>query len=44
VDLVVTAPDSAGRATLVIDLVHEGQTWFSEQGVTPLRREMRIGP
>jgi len=44
VDVQVTAPDRAGRATLVIDLVHEGRTWFSEQGVTPLRREMHIGP
>ncbi len=36
IDLRVVAPDVTGRVTLVVDLVHEGRTWFSEQGVTPL--------
>jgi SAM-dependent methyltransferase len=35
-DLRVVAPDTSGRVTLVIDLVHEGRTWFSEQGATAL--------
>ena len=32
IDLRVVVPDVRGRVTLVIDLVHEGRTWFSEQG------------
>lgn len=39
----VEAPVASGRAVLALDLVHEGVTWFSEQGVPPLRIPMRIG-
>ncbi len=42
VTLDVDAPASAGRYVLAIDLVHEGVTWFSEQGVPPHRVTIRI--
>ncbi len=38
----VEAPPAPGRAILAIDLVHEGVTWFSEQGVPPYRLTFRI--
>jgi hypothetical protein len=38
----VEAPAPPGRAVLVIDLVHEGVAWFSEQGVPPHRVKFRI--
>ena len=28
----IVAPPDTGRRRLVLDLVHEGTTWFSEQG------------
>jgi SAM-dependent methyltransferase len=40
--LQVEAPAHPGRAVLAIDLVHEGVTWFSEQGVVPHRVQFRI--
>ncbi len=38
----VQAPATAGEATLLIDFVHEGVTWFSDQGVPPFRQKFRI--
>ncbi len=38
----VEAPPAPGRAVLAIDLVHEGVTWFSDQGVPPYRLTFRI--
>ncbi len=38
----VEAPEHAGRAALSIDLVHEGVTWFADQGVTPFEVMVRI--
>jgi SAM-dependent methyltransferase len=38
----VEAPPGAGQYVLAIDLVHEGVTWFSEQGVPPHRVSFRI--
>jgi SAM-dependent methyltransferase len=40
--LQVEAPTAPGRAILAIDLVHEGVTWFSQQGVVPYRMNVRI--
>lgn len=37
VHLRAAAPDSPGTYTLEVDLVQEGRTWFSEQGVPPTR-------
>jgi SAM-dependent methyltransferase len=42
VALSVEAPDRAGNAVLAVDLVHEGVTWFSEQGVAPLKIRYRV--
>ena len=39
----VEAPTGAGEATLLVDLVHEGVTWFSEQGIPPFRQRFRVG-
>ena len=38
----IEAPERAGRAALSIDLVHEGVTWFADQGVTPFDVMVRI--
>jgi hypothetical protein len=38
----VEAPSSPGKRVLAVDLVHEGVTWFSEQGVPPHRVSFRI--
>ena len=40
--LTVNAPRTPGEYTLEIDMVHEGVTWFSDQGVPPLRIPFRI--
>jgi hypothetical protein len=40
--LQVRAPAVSGKVVLAIDLVHEGVTWFSEQGVPPHRVKFRI--
>ena len=40
--LKVEAPESGGRRTLSIDLVHEGVTWFADQGVVPFDVIVRI--
>lgn len=44
VEMRVDAPDVAGRVTLVLDLVHEGRTWFSQQGVSPLSIDVSVVP
>jgi SAM-dependent methyltransferase len=38
----IHAPDTAGTAILSIDLVHEGVTWLSDQGVVPLQVRFTI--
>jgi SAM-dependent methyltransferase len=40
--LQVAAPGVPGKAILALDLVHEGVTWFSEQGVPPHQIPVRI--
>jgi SAM-dependent methyltransferase len=40
----VEAPTAAGPAILSIDLVHEGVTWFSDQGVVPYQVRLTIDP
>jgi SAM-dependent methyltransferase len=40
----VTAPATSGACTLALDLVEEGKTWFSEQGVPPVRLAIRVSP
>ena len=42
-DLRVIAPPEPGDYILQIDLVHEGVTWFSHQGVPPLERFVSVG-
>jgi SAM-dependent methyltransferase len=42
VALKVEAPEHAGHASLSIELVHEGVTWFADQGVTPATIAIRI--
>jgi SAM-dependent methyltransferase len=44
IDIHVQAPPAAGQCVLAIDLVHEGVTWFSDQGVLPYRAAFRIDP
>jgi len=36
------APEQAGRYQLVIDLVREGVTWFSERGVAPMQMPFTV--
>jgi hypothetical protein len=36
------APSTAGVYILELDLVEEGVTWFSEQGVPPMRVAVRV--
>lgn len=38
----IEAPSAVGEATLLVDLVHEGVTWFSEQGVPPFQQRFRV--
>ena len=40
----VEAPATPGLAILSIELVHEGVTWLSEQGVVPLQVRVTIEP
>lgn len=40
--LKVEAPERPGRVALSIDLVHEGVTWFADQGVAPFDVMLRI--
>ena len=39
----IAAPATSGAYTLVLDLVEEGKTWFTEQGVPPARVPVRVG-
>jgi len=43
VDIKVIAPQKPGRYILQYDMVHEGKTWFSEQGVIPLEINVNVG-
>jgi hypothetical protein len=40
----VQAPETAGAAILSVDLVHEGVTWLSDQGVVPFQVRFTIEP
>ncbi len=42
-DLQIVAPPEPGDYVLQIDLVHEGVTWFSYQGVPPMERFVSVG-
>ncbi len=42
-DLKIVAPSEPGEYVLQLDLVHEGVTWFSYQGVPPLEKFVSIG-
>jgi LCP family protein required for cell wall assembly len=43
VKITIKAPDEPGRYILQYDMVHEGATWFSEQGVIPLEVNIDVG-
>ncbi len=43
VKITIKAPDEPGRYILQYDMVHEGVTWFSEQGVIPLEINIDVG-
>ncbi len=43
VKITIEAPDEPGRYILQYDMVHEGVTWFSEQGVIPLEINIDVG-
>ncbi len=43
VKITIKAPDEPGRYILQYDMVHEGVTWFSEQGVIPLEVNIDVG-
>lgn len=40
--LTVTAPQVPGEYVLELDMVHEGVTWFYEQGSPPLRWQVKV--
>jgi len=42
--MTVKAPATPGDYILEIDLVHEGVTWFKEQGATPLSLRVAVRP
>ena len=42
VGLMVIAPNEEGKYVLEIDLVHEGVTWFADQGSKTLRLQLDI--
>jgi LCP family protein required for cell wall assembly len=41
-DLKIKAPDKPGNYILQVDMVHEGLTWFSYQGVPPLEKYVSV--
>jgi len=41
-DLKIKAPDKPGNYILQVDMVHEGLTWFSYQGVPPLEKYVAV--
>jgi hypothetical protein len=43
VNIIITAPQKAGRYVLAYDLVHETVTWFSQQGVIPMEINIDVG-
>ncbi len=43
VKIIIKAPEEPGRYILQYDMVHEGVTWFSEQGVIPLEINIDVG-
>ena len=43
VKITIQAPEEPGRYILQYDMVHEGVTWFSEQGVIPLEVNIDVG-
>lgn len=43
IKITIKAPDEPGRYILQYDMVHEGVTWFSEQGVIPLEVNIDVG-
>ena len=43
IKIIIKAPDEPGRYILQYDMVHEGVTWFSEQGVIPLEVNIDVG-
>lgn len=44
ISLPVTAPAAPGTYALVIDVVHEGVTWFEHKQSVPLRVEVSVDP
>jgi LCP family protein required for cell wall assembly len=42
-DMRITAPPEPGEYVLQLDLVHEGVTWFSYQGVPPFEKFVSVG-
>ncbi len=42
IDFQVLSPESSGKYILQIDMVHEGQTWFSYQGVPTLEKYVAV--
>lgn len=40
----ITAPQEPGRYTLLIDMVHEGVTWFEQRGARPLLIDVIVRP
>lgn len=43
IKIIIKAPEESGRYILQYDMVHEGVTWFSEQGVIPLEINIDVG-
>jgi len=42
VDVAVGLPSAPGRFVVVLDMVHEGVTWFAEQGSEPARVPIQV--
>jgi len=43
IDVEIRSPSEPGNYILQIDMVHEGVTWFSYQGVAPLEKYVSVG-